>query len=181
MQQPDWQPGDPYKLIPFEDANAIEISVDSFAFLKIVNLCRTDLNVAVLDLEPTWAISRIPILSLPGAFYTMAPREEQIIPLKFYLPDSPDDKVIYTRAKETLKVFGALGAADFTSLELPQLDEPIASRGACRGDAYRGNNALNRLMSAISADSPTLKRAVAVVPDPNQEWTTKQIHFTLTQ
>lgn len=182
MQQPGWQQGDPYQLIPFEDANAIEISVDSFAFLKVVNLCQADLNIAVLDLEPTWAISRIPILGLPGAFYTMAPGEEQIIPLKFSLPNSPDDKAIYTRVKEALKVFAALGSADFTSLELPQLDEPIAHQGSAhRGGTHQEGNALNRLMAAISADSPTLKRAVVVVPDPNQEWTTQQIHFTLTQ
>jgi hypothetical protein len=182
MQQPGWQPGDSYQLIPFPDPSAIEISVGSFAFLKISNQYPADLNIAVLDLEPTWAISKIPILGLPGSFYTMASHEEQIIPLQFSLPTSPDDQPLYTRAKESLKVFAALGSADFSYLELPKLDDSIAFKGSStRGGFTPAGNALNRLMAAIGAESPKLTRAAAVVSDPNQEWTTTQLNFTVTQ
>ncbi|MGB5915419.1 MAG: hypothetical protein WBG63_11180, partial [Phormidesmis sp.] len=185
MQQLDWQPGDPYHLVPFEHPDTIEISVGSFAFLKIVNRSQADLNVAVLDLEPTWAISKISILDLSAPFYAIAPNEEQIIPLQFELPSGPDDQPLYQRATEVLKVFAALGPADFSSLELPPLDHPSAPKSFTRGDSDVGvgvgNSELNRLLSAISAESPTLTRAVTMVRDPNQAWTTKQIRFTLTQ
>ncbi|MEM9008558.1 MAG: caspase family protein [Cyanobacteria bacterium P01_F01_bin.86] len=152
MRQPDWQPGDPKKTVPFEDSHNIEISVDEFAFLKIVNNHQVDINVAILDLEPTWAIGKIPILNLPGPFYTMAPGEEQIVPLKFSLPEGPEDKPLYAKAKETLKVFATLGPADFSWLELPALDQPIQSKGS----PSRSGDALGRLLQAIGAEKPTL-------------------------
>ncbi|EKU98272.1 caspase family protein [Leptolyngbya sp. PCC 7375] len=177
MTQPGWQPGDPANPMPFDDPQNIEIAVGEFAFLRLVNEHQVDLNVAILDLEPTWAISKISIQNLPSPFYTMAPGEEQIVPLQFALPNGPDDKPIYTRAKETLKVFATLGPADFSWLELPPLDIPIQSKGS----SSRSCGALGRLLEAIGSEKPKLTRAAMVVVDPNQEWTSKQVQFTLTQ
>ncbi len=179
MQQPSWQPGDPYNPVPFDDPNDIEIAVGSYAFLRIANRSQAPLNIAVLDLEPNWAISKINILGLPGPFYEMSPGEEQITPLQFALPSGPDDQPLYQRVTETIKVFAALGPADFSSLELPPLDNPITAKRSVTRSSDSG--ALNRLISAISAESPTLTRAATRVSDPNQAWTTKQIRFTLTQ
>ena len=178
MQQPGWQPGDSYNLIPFDNPNAVELSVGDFAFLRIINRAQIDLNVAVLDLDPVWAISKLPILNLPGSFYTMSPGEEQVMPLSFSLPSGPDDQPLYAKVTETIKVFAAIGAADFSLLELPPLDVPIASKGNTRGS---DSGTLNRLMSAIDAESPATTRAIAVVTDPNQDWATQQIQFTLSQ
>ncbi|MEM6453186.1 MAG: caspase family protein, partial [Cyanobacteria bacterium P01_D01_bin.105] len=81
---------------------------------------------------------------------------------------------------EVLKVFAAIGPADFSSLELSPLDVPMASKSAATRSAGE-TGSLNRLMSAINAESPKLTRAAVAVADPNQDWTTKQIRFTLTQ
>ncbi|MEM6453241.1 MAG: caspase family protein, partial [Cyanobacteria bacterium P01_D01_bin.105] len=145
MQQPDWQPGETPQPIPFEDPNAIELSVNDFAFLKITNQSPIDLNVAILDLEPTWAIGKIPILGLPGNFYTMAPGESQTTPLQFALPNGPDDQPLYQQVTEVLKVFAAIGPADFSSLELSPLDVPMASKSAATRSAGE-TGSLNRLM-----------------------------------
>ncbi|MEL7224012.1 MAG: caspase family protein, partial [Cyanobacteria bacterium J06576_12] len=136
------------------------------------------LNIAVMDLEPTWAISRISFLNLSSSENTLAPGETQIIPLQFSLPSGEADKSLYSQANETIKVFAALGAVDFSWLALPELDGEIEYRGATRG---AGDEALSKLMSAIGSQKPTLTRAAVAVVDPNQEWTTKQVHFTIVQ
>ena len=178
MQQPDWQPGDAFHLIPFKTPQAIEVVAGSYAFLRIENSAGAPLNIAVMDLEPTWEISRIPFLSLSASENTLAPGETQIIPLRFSLPSGEADKSFYLRANETVKVFAALGTVDFSWLTLPQLDAEIEYRGATRGMA---DGALNQLMAAVGAQKPMLTRAAVPVSDPNQEWTTQQIHFTITQ
>jgi len=178
MQQPDWHPGEIFNLVPFETPQAIEVAAGSYAFLRIENTAGASLNIAMMDLEPTWEISRISFLNLSASENTLAPGETQIIPLQFSLPSGEDDKPLYQRANETLKVFAALGTVDFSWLTLPKLDAAIEYKGATRGV---GNGALNQLMTAIGAQTPMLTRASVPVSDPNQEWTTKQIHFTITQ
>ncbi|MEO1792045.1 MAG: caspase family protein [Cyanobacteria bacterium J06629_19] len=178
MQQPDWQPGDDYNPIPFDNPQAIELAAGSFAFLRIENAAGAPLNIAVMDLEPTWAISRISFLNLSSSENTLAPGETQIIPLQFSLPSGEADKSLYSQANETIKVFAALGTVDFSWLALPELDGEIEYKGATRG---AGDEALSKLMSAIGSQKPTLTRAAVAVVDPNQEWTTKQVHFTIVQ
>lgn len=183
MQQPGWQSGDPFDLIPFENPQAIEVEAGSYAFLRIENLAGSSLNIAVMDLEPTWEISQISFLNLSSTANTLAPKETQIIPLCFSLPSDEDDQLLYSRASETLKVFAALGTVEFSWLRLPKLDEKPDPKIADERNAKRSssNSALNTLMSAIGAKKPKLTRASTPVRDPNQEWTTKQIHFTITQ
>ena len=178
MQQPDWQPGDAFNLIPFETPQPIEVAAGNYAFLRIENTAGASLNIAVMDLEPTWEISRISFLNLSTSENTLAPGETQIVPLRFSLPSGEDDKPFYLRVNETLKVFAALGTVDFSWLTLPKLDAAIEYKGATRG---MGSGALNQLIAAVGAQEPTLTRAAVAVSDPNQEWTTKQIHFTITQ
>lgn len=178
LTQLDWQPGELLNPVPFSDPQNISVASNSFVFLKLANHYQSDLNIAVLDIMPTWAIAQIPISGLPGALYSMAPKEEQIIPLKISLPNALDDQPLYTTAKETLKVFAALGSADFSWLELPPLDNPVQTKGS----RARGGSALSQMLEAIGAEQkPSTTRAISLIRDPNQDWTTKQIRITITQ
>ncbi|MFK8185279.1 MAG: caspase domain-containing protein [Phormidesmis sp.] len=177
LTQPGWQPGEPINPEPFPDPQNISLASGSIIFLKLINRYPSDLNIAVLDITPTWEVGQLPIAGLSGALYSMASKEEQIIPLQISLPSSPDDKSIYTTAKETLKVFATLGPADFSWLELPPLDNPVQSKGS----PMRGGSPLSQLLEAMGAEKPTTTRAISLIRDPNQDWTTKQIHITITQ
>lgn len=178
LTQLDWQPGGLLDPVPFSDPQNISVASNSFVFLKLVNHYQSDLSIAVLDIMPTWAITQIPISGLPGALYSMAPKEEQIIPLKISLPNALDNQPLYTTAKETLKVFAALGSADFSWLELPPLDNPVQTKGS----RTRSGSALSQMLEAIGAEQkPSTTRAISLIRDPNQDWTTKQIRITITQ
>ena len=183
LTQPGWQPGAAINPVPFPAPQNISVASGSFIFLKLVNRYQSDLNIAVLDITPAWEIAQLPIAGLSGALYSMAPQEEQIIPLQISLPKSltsksSEDKSLFVAAKETIKVFAALGSADFSWLELPPLDNLIQSKGS----PTRGSSSLNQLLEAIGAEqTPSVTRAINIIRDPNQDWTTQQIHITVTQ
>ena len=175
MQQPGWHPGDLYQLEPFADSKNIEIATGEFAFLRIVNQSQVALNTFIFDLEPTWAISRISILGLPGTFYTMTPGEEQVIPLQFSLPQGEDERHLYTRAVETIKVFAMLDSVDLSWLELPALDSMQSKSRSIREDS------LSELLEAIELEKFPSSRFISRGIVSEQVWIAKQIHFTLTQ
>jgi hypothetical protein len=110
------------------------------------------------------------------------------------LPAGDDDKP----AKETLKLFATRGLANFEWLTLPALDVDLGSKGnleekldkeveerSARGESTN-INPLNNLLSIIGADvdnppPSNLARAMVYEPDPNAEWLTKQVTFTITK
>lgn len=179
---------------PFPDAQIPTIHTGDIICLRLNNRGMQSLKVAVLDLEPTWAISQLPLQGIEAPFYNLDAGEKQEIKLSLTLPDDEE----YRETKETLKVFAIQkGVADFRWLTLPALDQPPETRGvaldaalqelaelpATRGEA-EGVNPLNRLLATIGADldqAPTVTRAAAVVLDPNQEWITKQIQIIVKQ
>lgn len=160
--------------------------------LRLTNNGSQPLKVAVLDLEPTWAISQIPLGGLETPFFQLEAGAKEELPLRMTVPDDE----VYQQTKETLKVFAVQrGLADFRWLTLPPLDEPpaprkaeleqdlkdIAEHSVTRGEA-EGINPLNDLLSAIGADldqAPKVTRAATVVVDPKQEWVTKQIQIVV--
>lgn len=162
--------------------------------LRLTNQGSQPLKVAVLDLEPTWAISQIPIGGLESPFFNLEAGAREEIPLRFSVPND----AAYQQAQETLKIFAVQkGLADFRWLTLPALDEPPETRGAALEAELRdlvqqaatrsmgepeGINPLNDLLKMIGADldqAPTVTRAAMVVTDPKQEWVTKQLQLTI--
>jgi hypothetical protein len=143
-------------------------------FLRVKNKSRQALNVAVLDLEPTWEISQIPLQGRIDSFYPLAPEET----LDTKLRQAPRSKG-YEQAKEILKLFATIGPADFRWLRLPSLDREIKKHH----EATRGiKSAFGKLLEAIGEDpniSPSLTRAFVYEPDPNGKWVTKQIQVTV--
>ncbi|MBW4537812.1 MAG: caspase family protein [Myxacorys chilensis ATA2-1-KO14] len=176
LRQNGWQPGMQIEAIPFDDPSNITVQEGEYVFLRIKNIYQKPLNVAILDLEPTWEISQIPVIGLESSMYSFQRNEEQILPLGLQLPQMAG----YEQATEIVKVFATLGSADFDWLTLPSLDEVIAPRGATRGI----KSALGNLLEAIGGDAdskPAMTRAAVRVSDPNQEWVTKQVVVTVTR
>lgn len=148
------------------------------ATLRIKNLSPSPLNIVVLDLEPTWEISQLPLQRMVQKFYPFNPGHEIQIKLRLALPD----KANYDKGLEVIKVFAMFSPADFRWLELPSLDKEIPT-AASRGLKYpkgEARNALEELFAAIGTDPdrPPIERA-QVIFDPSEEWATKEIQITV--
>jgi len=178
---------------PFAEPNNIVLQHGKTVFLRIKNTGFQDLNIAVLDIEPTWAISQFPINGIEDIFFTLADDQEIYLKMRPALPAGDDDKP----AKETLKLFATRGMANFEWLTLPALDVDWGQRGGNFEEmldqkvkefgekgASTNISPLNNLLSIIGADvknSPKSTRAMLYDPDPNAEWLTKQVTFTITK
>jgi hypothetical protein len=68
LTQPNWRPGMPKKPQPFPDPTNLVVKSGEYAFLRIKNTSSQVLNVAVLDLESNWAVSRLQ-LQIPEAIF----------------------------------------------------------------------------------------------------------------
>jgi len=170
---PNWRPGMPKRPQSFADPTNLVVKSGEYTFLRIKNISPQELNVAVLNLQANWAVSRLQLRSPEMIFYPLNPNEEISVPLSFKLPDTER----YKKARETLKVFASIRGNDFRWLELPSLDEEIASKGGLQRDP----DPLGKLLSAVGADvedEPPTRAAVPIF-DPSQEWTTKEIQLAV--
>lgn len=160
---------------PFSDTRNIRLKDGTKAYLRVQNTASQTLNVAVLDLEPTWEISQIPFRGIDAPFYELASQEIVDIPIRFKSPEG----AAYQQTKEILKLFATRGPADFRWLKLPPLDHPIQKHDM----TTRGvQNAFSRLLESVGAGSsndPVITRAALYDPDPNADWVTKQIQVTI--
>ena len=165
---------------PLPDGSNITLKHGTLAYLRVKNNSPRTLNVAVLDLEPTWAISQIPLRGMDAAFDQLAPQETVDTKLSFQLPEGKE----YDRAMEVLKLFATVGPADFRWLILPSLDkESWDNELEGHHEATRGiQSTFGKLLEAGGEDPnvpPFLKRGFVYNPDPNAEWVTKQIVITI--
>jgi Caspase domain len=178
---------------PFADPQNITIKSEENVYLRLSNKGNQPLKVAVLDIEPTWAVSQIAIGGMEEPFFPLDKGAVKDVLLCLRLPDDN----AYETARETLKVFAVQkGLADFRWLALPPLDEPPTPRAAelehgldhifynenvTRGMSQpEGINPLNDLLKMIGADLDKVTettRSASVVVDPKQEWVTKQVQI----
>lgn len=162
-------------LQPFTNPYHPVIQAGDTVTLRIKNNAAYPLNIAVLDLEPTWEISQLPLLGMEQAFHTLLSGDTLEQKMTMSLPD--DDH--YLEAEETLKLFATKGAADYRWLTLPPLDHPSSTKG----NLMRSSNPFSQLLEAIgddqSNDGAIRTRATRILSSPAAEWTTKQIHFTI--
>ncbi len=176
---------------PLPDADNLTLKAGGISYLRVKNTYAQPLNIAVLDLEPTWQISQIPIQGDDSSFFALQPNQEVYTKLRLQLPGDG-----YQRAKETLKIFVTQGLANFQWLKLPSLDRGLEARGDLNSQLRekaealrtRGNapiiNPLNNLFSAIGADidnPPNITRTFVYESDANAEWMTQQIQIVITQ
>jgi Caspase domain len=161
---------------PFDDSTGISIKTGEQVILRIKNKFNEPLNIIILDLEPTWEISQIPVLGHSETMYSFQPNEERQIALQLQLPSAQD----YDYATETIKVFAMLGEADFEWLMLPPLDGDFNRRGL---NPPTHPTALGMLLEEIGDmyGKPRSSRRARVVLDPCQDWVMKQILITVTR
>ncbi len=178
----------------FPDSQNVTIQSGDIVCLRLSNQGSQPLKVAVLDIDPTWAVSQIAVGGLEAPFFALDAGATEEIPLQLTVPD--DDA--YEQTRETIKVFAVQkGLADFRWLTLPPLDELPETRGPelepgwdqiGTGDVKRGIgepegvNPLNNLLKMIGADwdqVPNATRAASIVVDPRQEWVTKQVQIAI--
>lgn len=177
----------------FPDPQNLTIKSEDIICLRLSNQGTQPLKVAVLDLEPTWEISQIPIGGMETPFFPLDAGAVEDILLRLRVPD--DDA--YEQTQETIKVFAVQrGLADFRWLTLPALDAPPETKGAAldqeltdvvtrsvtRGAEPEGINPLNNLLKMIGSDlhqAPNATRSASVVVDPRQEWVTKQVQIVV--
>ncbi|MEG4595350.1 caspase family protein [Microcoleus sp. F8_C2] len=172
---------------PFPAPNNIVLKQGKLAYLRVKNTFSQPLNIAVLDLDSTWAISQIPVEGMEDIFYPLQSQQEAYTdPMEPELSEGED----YKEAKETLKVFATRGLANFQWLTLPALDEDFGKKGALdeelESEAKKrglGINPLNELLGNIGADVeyPPETRRMRPKSNPNAEWLTKQVTFTITK
>lgn len=162
---------------PITEAAPLTVKPGERLYLRIENTSSEALNVAVLDIEPTWAISQIPLKGLTAPFYQLDKGEVLDTPLGFVLPDTEN----YRQSNEILKIFATRGPADFRWLHLPTLDEEINAKSA---EKMRSNNPFAKLLEAVGGDpaaAPSITRAVVYDSDPGAAWVTKQIPLVIEQ
>jgi Caspase domain len=169
---------------PFPEPQNVSLKPGEVTYLKIKNTYSETLNVAVLDLEPTWEISQVPIQGDIASFFPLESGQEAYTKLRLSLP--PD----YKQTKETLKIFATKGLANFQWLLLPVLDEQSRTRGyypdrelSTRG-INQNINPLNKLLSSIGSDvndPPDTTRSLVYESDPEAEWVTSEIQIIITE
>jgi len=167
---------------PFPDPQNVSLKPGEVAYLRVKNTYTRTLNIAVLDLEPTWEISQVPVQGNIASFLPLDTGQETFTKLRLQLPAN------YQQTKEVLKIFATKGVANFQWLILPSLDEQPATRGMILNDGLQTRsmgqsvNPLNNLLTAIGGDvdnPPTLTRAMVYESDPEAEWITKEIVITV--
>ena len=175
---------------PFLDPQTPMVRDGDIVTLHLTNKGTQPLKIAVLDLEPTWEISQLPLGGLESPFFPLDSGAEEDIRLRMQVPEDE----AYAHTTETLKVFAIqTGLADFRWLTLPALDEipeplearlkdGLRSQATTRGGEAESVNPLNALLSMIGADldqAPQLTRAAVMVTDPKDEWVTRQIQIVV--
>ena len=167
---------------PFSLPQNVSFKPGEISYLKIKNTYFQTLNVAVLDIEPTWEISQVPIQGEFSSFFPLESGQETFTKLRLQLPTD------YKQAKETLKIFATKGLANFQWLILPSLDEQPQSRGNNPNEELRTRsrnqliNPLNDLLTAIGSDldnPPEKTRAMVYESEPEAEWATQEINITV--
>lgn len=166
---------------PFDDPQNVTLKPGEVSYLKIKNNYSQTLNVAVLDLEPTWKISQVPIQGDFASFFPLDSGKEAYTKLRLALPAD------YQQVKETLKIFATKGLANFQWLILPSLDEQPQTKGNLNRElktrsSDRPISPLNNLLTAIGSDPdnpPEKTRAMVYDPEPDAEWATQEIQITV--
>ncbi|WP_019499148.1 caspase family protein [Pseudanabaena sp. PCC 6802] len=141
-------------------------------WLRIKNIGNQPLNIAILDLETTWAISQFDIQGLHVNYYALDGGQILEELAQF---DSPQGKY-YQDKTEKIKLFATKGIANFNWLTLPSLDEELPTKSITKGDTTA---TLNQLIEQIGdIDPPKTSRSVTRKLTPNADWMTKTIEFS---
>lgn len=164
----DYDPVDPIppesELETLDAADNPTITAGEWIFLRIRNDYSRELNVAVLDLGSDWSITQAYPQQEGNRFITIDPQQQEIIPFRLSLADG------YEEGADIAKVFATVGSPNFRWLELPPLDQPLATKSI----STKGSDPLEDLLAAINDENPK-ERKLNPAAYPSREWTTKQV------
>ncbi len=174
-KQTDFDPVDPPDPKPFGDSTALKPG--EWTFLRIKNnlpVVNEDakvnvLNITILDLQPDWGITQV-YPSGAGAFESLDPGKELVIPLQAHLPEG------YEECKDVIKIFATRGTTNFRWLELPSLDQPIQPKSMSRSVT---SDPLERLMMAVTENTPATTRNLSLAAYPSKGWTVEQVEIEI--
>ncbi len=173
--------GDP-RAVPFEPGAGGEVMVDAGEriVLEVTNHADLPLYFALFDFSYDWSVTQL-YPRVGGAHEALAPgktisiglsrkRSEQLAP---QLPQE------VAEARQIVKVIATVDDADFELLQQGPLKAPFAKRGARTRDG-KPVSALSRLLeqAMVGGTRSALGPPPASIED---EWTTAQIEFRLTQ
>lgn len=179
--QENYDPGSPLNPVPFDDpGNAPILTVGEWTFLRIKNASAETLNVTVLDLDGSRAVTQIFPARDDSAYMPFDPGQEVTLPLRASLTSGADHGV------DLLKVFATTGPTSFRWLELPALvasarsadtpakstDTPLQTRSTHAEPA----GALEKLLAAVAVDSPQSRR-LRYRSNPASKWTMAQVEL----
>ena len=85
----------------FSEPSNIVIKQGQSVFLRVKNTFSQPLNIAVLDIDATWAISQYPIGGIEDIFFPLQANQPMYLKMRPALPGGDN----YKQATETLKVF----------------------------------------------------------------------------
>ena len=164
-----WMPGDKPEPWPWPKPGVLTIAPGGQFLIRIANRSPRVLNLAVLNLTPSWAVAQI----YPGPddtdYLPIDPGEERWLPT-VYTATLRDD---YAEGAEVLKVFASLGATSFRWLELPSLDQPpIARKGELPADP------LEQMLAHFAAEElPAATKDIRPAAFPSKEWVTAMVEL----
>ncbi|MDX2099053.1 MAG: caspase family protein [Leptolyngbyaceae cyanobacterium bins.59] len=163
---------------PFSNQSQITLKHGTLVYIRVENVSPQSLNIAVMDLKPTWAISQIPLQGISSAFFELVPQQSIEIPLTLTVPEGYG----YRQFRKMFKLCATRGPADFQHLELPSIEELKNHREEPRRTLFV--SAFGNLLKALGGNpqvAPPLTRTGVHEPDPRAAWVTKTIQVTIEQ
>ena len=165
-----WMPGDKPEPWPWPEPSVPTIAPGGRFLMRITNRSPRVLNLAVLNLTPSWAVAQI----YPGPddtdYLPIDPGEERWLPT-VYTATLRDD---YAEGTEVLKVFATLGTTSFRWLELPPFDQPLAApKGGGSGRSAGADAGAVRRRRGSGMPSRDIRPAAF----PSKEWVTAMVEL----
>ncbi len=164
----DHDPSQSPKLLPLDLVGDVaEVPLGERLCLELTNRSKQVLNVALLNLRPSWGIAKIYPPKALGAFLPFDPGQRELLPLRAGLPEG------MAAGSDVLKVFATVDAAPFEWLELPPLER--AHRGM-RSPPRVPANALETLFASLAFTGPR-RRSIELEGAAGYDWTTEEVEI----
>lgn len=159
--QDDYDPVERPEPRPMEDAAGIyTLRQGQWTFLRVSNRSADVLNIAVLVLQPDYAITQVFPLSTNLYSEPLDPGAElRLIPLLARLPPG------FEEGTAVLKVFATTAAANFRVFELPSLDNRGAHRGFTESRTAADDWAVAQVMVRVKPGRDRVVEPAAVGPE----------------
>lgn len=133
-----------------------------WALLRVKNTTKCVLNIAVMDLDSSWAIEQIYPSGSGATPEVLEPGQTLYLPLEVTVPKNSKPSAVV----DTIKVIGTVASTSFQWLELPELDQDKPKR-----ESYgKPRNALEALQAAMMF--PDMRKVSAPIPEG---WSSVQV------